>query len=205
MSKFSITNHSTSTVVNRGPLPGKWVIVPETYHKDPMAGLNPSHQWQARADFVISWLCLQVYNARRELVEAANSVQPFLTVTVGSFESWPSVRNRLVQFQQLHNNVTRMFHSDPVEMACGPWPCIDATSFMPRASAGFTAFSPTELRTATEPLSVLRSLYEAMHEISPLGKPLGYEWHELDIEFAATIYPAALSALQNAQTISCTL
>ena len=38
-----------------------------------------------------------------------------------------------------------------------------------------------------------------------VGKPLGYEWHELDIEFAATIYPAALSALQNAQTISCTL
>ena len=203
MHKSSITNHTTAAVTNRGPLPGKWVLVPETYHKDPMAGLEPSRQWQARADFVVAWLCLRVYTTRRSLVEAAQSVNERAAITVGSYASWADVRTRMRDFQQLGASVHNMFHTDPVDIACGPWPCIDATSFTPRASAGFTAFSPAELQTATEPLAVLRSLYEAMHEISPLGKPLGYDWADLDLEFVATTYPAALSALQNTQTISC--
>ena len=157
--------------------------------------LWPKFLWQHRANFLVTRFCFDVHVARAATTNLANQ---FIDNVLTACPPLPARSNRyediapLVPVMEVNNRLMDTFGQlSSLKLATGPWEVINAVDYVTNLNTGFIAYAPRRLRGA-DPFLIVKELYTALDEISPLGLPMGFEWDNLNLDALAMMYEATV-------------
>lgn len=216
------------SVVAKGPraaslnvAPTQWHISPEQHwdghllHKTRRKKqvtvvdlLLPDFLWETRANYSIAYICSRIFKSRLFMSSIGNELLKQSTaLPAGPYKyndaPYRNIATALYELREVFRTSDGSYRNK-VQESVGPWPSYTpvalpdtgATAY-PIVSCGYILTAPDTL-LITEPMTLVKSLHEALNEISPLGLPFGFEWEKLDIELIHMWHDAAERELLDA-------
>lgn len=176
--------------------PKKWTF---DAHKQPsLHHPGDAVMWKTKAEWLIASFCSCVNTARFRLMFPINHIlkhtAPLLAGHEGEVMQKPEDTRKFVPaLLNIEHAMAFIGSTYLMDAAFGPYVCVSDIAEAHNSSSvvelGFSVVAPSYLHRA-EPLAICKSLHEAMDEVHPIGKFMGFDWEALDMESIALMKEA---------------